>query len=61
MVGLEDELVALLEQDPERRRRKELEEGEPAASQRGDGGPHEEGRRAELENDVEGVERHRSG
>ncbi len=55
VVRLEDQLVALLEQDAERGRADQLEEREAPASEREDGGDDEERGRSELEDDVERV------
>ena len=61
VIGLEDELVAFLEEDAEGGGGDQLEEGKPSPSQCSDRGPREEARRAELEDEIQGVERHRCG
>jgi hypothetical protein len=55
VVRLEDELVALFEQQPERRGAHELEEREAATPEREPRGEQEEGGRAKLEREIEGV------
>ena len=55
VIRLEDQLVALLEQDAERRRADQLEERQAPVSEREDRGDDEERGRSELEDDVERV------
>ena len=55
VVGLGDELVGLLEEQPEESRADQLEEGEPAPPERQPRGEHEESGGPGLEQQVDGV------